>query len=111
MYVRFVTSERDPDSDQPRGIFAAAYELERRDELAPHELAWFAELDRWFTRHLRRPTRFAWSRRPHAPGRAISWLKLSAAEHVRRLREIAKLLRARDVPVEEFQTAKPGYVL
>src|SRR5215475_10866375 len=74
MFIRFVVAERDQDSDCEAGVYTALYALERRGELAPYELEWFRDADRWLTKHLKRPTRFAWASRPNAPNRAISWL-------------------------------------
>lgn len=56
----------------------------------PHEVEWFA-------------------RTP--PGRAISWLKLSATEHVAHMRQLVALLEHKDIAVEEFLTDKPGYIV
>lgn len=111
MYIRFVVSERHESSDQARGVFSALYALEDRGELASYELEWFYAAERWFNRHLRRPERLAWSRRPNAPERAITWLKASATEHVSRMRELVALLAHKDIAVEELRTDRPGYVV
>jgi hypothetical protein len=111
MYVRFVIRERDPDSDQQTGLFSALYALERDEQLEPYQLDWFRALERWFNDHLPRPARLNWSTRPNAPRRAITWLKLSATEHVVRMRELAALLEHHDVCVDELRTDKPGYVV
>jgi hypothetical protein len=110
-YVRFVVSERDDRSDQRRGIFSALYALERRGELAAYELSWFRAAETWFNEHLPQPDRLAWSGRPNAPERAISWLKASATEHVSRMRELMALLEHKGIPVEELWTDRPGYVV
>jgi len=93
------------------GRFTALDALERRGELTPHEASWLAELEAWFNAHLRRPGRLAWWSRPNAPERAITWLKLSAVEHVARMRELAAFLEHKDVYVEELRTDRPGYVV
>lgn len=111
MYLRFVVAERDPDSQQPRGVFQALYRLHRAGELAAHEAAWFAEAEAWFNQHLKRPSRLAGSSRPNAPDRAISWIKASAIEHVSRMRSLAALLEHKGIPVDELRTARPGYVV
>lgn len=111
MYVRFVVAKRDDDSEQQMGIFTALYEMERAGDLADHELEWFVTLERWFDQHLPKPNRFNWSSRPNAPRRAITWLKMSATEHVSRMREITSLLRHKDVDVDELRTEKPGYIV
>ena len=111
MFIRFVVSERDASSDQAQGIFSAVYELERQGELLPHEKVWLTELESWFNERLRRPDRLAWSSRPNAPERAITWLKLSATEHVSRMRELVAFLEHKDIVVTELRTEKPGYVV
>jgi len=111
VYVRFVVTDRDHRSDQQRGIFTVVYDLERDDQLAPHEQAWFRELEQWFDQNLERPDRLAWSSRPNAPKRAITSLKMSAKEHLLKMRELAALLEEKGVPVEELRTVRPGYVV
>lgn len=111
MFVRFVTSNRDGVSDQREGIFTALYALERAHELQPHGLAWSTEIEAWFDKNLRRPASFNWSSRPNAPTRAVTWLKVSAAEHVSKMRELAQLLEYKDIAVEELRTLKPGYIV
>jgi hypothetical protein len=111
VFVRFVTAERDERSGEQQGIFTALYRLESQGLLAPHETEWFRLAETWLNEHLRRPERLAWSSRPDAPERALTWLKLSAAEHVAKLRELAALLEHKDVPVKELRTDRPGYVV
>jgi hypothetical protein len=111
MYVRFVTGQRNAQSDQPNGVFSVLYDLESNGELADHELSWFRELESWFNQHLARPERLSWSARPNAPERAITWLKISASEHVQRMRELASLLEHKDIPVQELRTDRPGYII
>ena len=98
-------------SDRQQGIFQALYDLEDAGELGPHEIDWFVAIEQWFDKHLKKPDRFAWSTRPNAPDRAITWLKMSAKEHVARMRELAALLEHKDVVVEELRTDRPGYVV
>ena len=111
MYLRFVVSERDENSDHEAGIFSALYALERRGELDVGEIAWFREAEAWLNANLPRPDRFAWSARPNAPERAISWLKSTAGQHVSRVRELVSLLEHKGIAVSELRTEKPGYVL
>ena len=111
MYIRFVVSDRDESSDRDRGVFSALYALESRGELAAYELEWFRTAEGWLNQHLRRPERLAWSGRPNAPERAISWFKASAAEHVSRMRELVALLEYKSIPVRELRTERPGYVV
>ena len=111
MFVRFVVAERDPDSGHDRGVFTALYDLEKRGELLSHELTWFREAETWLNEHLAAPSRLSRSTRAGAPDVAISWLKLSAVEHLRRMRDLAQLLEHKGVPVSELRTERPGYVV
>jgi hypothetical protein len=110
-FIRFAVAARDRQSDQQQGVFQALYVLERAGALLPYESEWFAGIERWFNANLKRPKRLAWSSRPNASNRAISWLKLSATEHVAHMREIVTLLEHKDIAVEEFRTDKPGYIV
>lgn len=111
VFIRFVVSNRHPNSGQQQGIFSALYQLEREGHLLPYELEWFKTIEEWFDQHLRRPDKFARSSKPDAPSRAITWLKIAARDHVSRMRELVSLLEHRDVHVEELRTDKPGYVV
>ncbi|HJU68997.1 MAG TPA: hypothetical protein VJ650_12235 [Gemmatimonadaceae bacterium] len=111
MFVRFVVAERHPDSGHERGVFSALYDLEKRAELLPHELTWFHEAEAWLDKHLAPPSRLTRSARPGAANVAISWLKVSAVEHLRRMRDLAQLLEHHGVPVSELRTERPGYVV
>ena len=110
-FIRFAVTTRDASSDQQQGVFTALYALEDARALLPHEEEWFQGIERWFDENLARPSRLAWSSRPNAPERAISWFKLSATEHVSRMRELVALLEHKDIAVEEFRTDKPGYIV
>jgi hypothetical protein len=111
MFIRFVTSKRNTRSDHQEGIFTALYALIRQHELQPHELTWFEDIEAWFEKNLEKPDRLSGSTRPNAPNRAVTWLKISAAEHVSKMRELAHLLEYKDIPVEELRTSKPGYIV
>ena len=111
MYIRFVVGENDERSGQRMGLFTAAYALEHAGRLADYEKEWFAEAETWLNEHLKRPERFAGSRRPDAKKTAITWMKTAATEHVARMRDIARILHEKGVPVEELRTEKPGYIV
>jgi hypothetical protein len=111
MFLRFVVSERHARSDREAGIFSALYALEDRGELRAGEIEWFRESELWLNKHLPRPDRLAWSSRPNAPERALSWFKDSAVEHVSRVRALCELLEHKGIPVTELRTEKPGYVV
>ena len=111
MFLRFVISERHTRSDREMGIFSALYDLEDRGELREGEVEWFRESERWLNKNLRRPSRLAWSARPNAPERALSWFRDTAIEHVSRVRSLCELLEHKGIAVTELRTEKPGYVV
>jgi hypothetical protein len=111
MYMRFTITDCDEDSQYAQGIFAAIYQLEENGGLTELEAEWFRQIELWFNRHLRGPTRLTRSRKPHARNRAICWLKSTAAEHVSRMREAAALLEFKGISVKELRTERPGYVV
>jgi len=92
MYVRFVTMRSNGDSGVPEGIFQAASDLRDDDKLPPHDAEYLLDILNWFGAHLRRPSRFTRSRRPHRKNKAISWFKSSAVDHIATAREIVRLL-------------------
>jgi hypothetical protein len=111
MFLRFVVSERHASSDREMGIFSALYALEDRGELRAGEIEWFRESELWLNKNLRRPSRLAWSTRPNAPERALSWFRDTAVEHVSRVRSMCELLEHKGIAVTELRTEKPGYVV
>jgi hypothetical protein len=111
MFLRFIVSERHARSDREMGVFSALYALEDRGELRAGEIEWFRESELWLNKNLRRPSRLAWSTRPNAPERALSWLRDTAVEHVSRVRSLCELLEHKGIAVTELRTEKPGYVV
>jgi len=111
MFVRFVVAERDPDSQQPMGIFQACRDLRDSNHLDASTEVWADQIFAWFGAHLPRPRRLAESSRPNAPNRALSWFRSSATDHVLRARELASLLETCGVQVDVLRTARPGYIV
>ena len=110
-YVRFIVEATEDSSGTHAGIFQAMYRLSRRGSLALHEEAWWVEVKDWFNANLEKPERLARSRRAGAEGRAISWFKDSATEHIRRAREIVALLQQHDIAARFIVTDRPGYIV
>lgn len=110
-YIRYVVAEIHKDSGERLGIFQAAARLRDNGELDEAEQVWLAEVWSYFTRQLDAPTRFRRGGGVAAQRSGISWMKDSAHEHVRRLHELANLLRRHGVAVEMLITARPGYVV
>jgi len=67
----------------------------------------------WFHENLEKPTRFTASKPPfyRKKSRAISWFKVSATEHLARVRELVAILETHGVPVRMLKAQRVGYVV
>jgi hypothetical protein len=111
MYIRFVIHRNDQDSGRRQGLFQALSDLEARGALAAHEQALYDEIYEWFRHHLKKPSSFSRSSRPHARNVALSWFRDSATEHIAKMRALARILEARRIEVEMLRTDRPGYIV
>ena len=111
MLLRFVVQALDEDSGRRRGVIHAAAALRDSYLVSPQDRLALQALAEWFGENLERPSRFAISRRAHAKAQALSWLKVSAVEHVRRMREIVDVLTRYDIQTEMIRTNRPGYIV
>jgi hypothetical protein len=111
MFVRFVIAERDSVSHERKGVFQAVWELRDAGQLAAYEEVWAKRVMEWFGRNMYNPSRLAWSTRPNAPERAISWFRASATAHIAQVRSLVSLLEHKDIAVEMLTTERPGYVV
>jgi hypothetical protein len=113
-FVRFVTAEIEPDSNQPTGIIQAAYRLRDGDALtvqAREELN--AELE-WFKSNLSEPDRFVLTRSKGFYRRqsvAISWFKAEADACIAHAERLGQMLKECGVAVERLRTTHPGYIV
>jgi hypothetical protein len=113
-FVRFVTAEIEPDSNQPTGIIQAAYRLRDGDALtvqAREELN--AELE-WFKSNLSEPDRFVLTRSKgfyRRPSVAISWFKAEADACIAHAERLGQMLKECGVAVERLRTTHPGYIV
>jgi hypothetical protein len=111
VYLRFQVFERDPSSQEPTGLFQAAWRLSDAGAFAPWEEARWRAIAGWFHEHLPRPPSAARSSRPNAPDRAIFWFKASAVEHVSRMHEVVALLGQHGVHAEVLRAKRPGFLV
>ncbi|WP_139802465.1 hypothetical protein [Aurantimonas sp. 22II-16-19i] len=110
--IRFVTRSTHRPFGHRSGVFKIAYQLRRESPTASPHLPELEELLSWFERNLATPTRFSTSRHPRAQESAISWVRASAGDHVRKLRRLALLVEeAGDICIDELRTERPGYVV
>ena len=113
MYVRFVFSDVHPDSNSETGVFQAAARLREDPSLPEHEYAVLREIGDWFNLHLEKPPKFGKSKAWHRdkPGKAISWFKDTAREHIGRAREMVFILENHGIHARMITTDRPGYVV
>lgn len=111
MFVRFITSVKDPVLGFEYGIFQAADELELSRELDTADQAHIEELGKWFANNLREPSRFSKSRRPHRYDNGLSWFKEDALEMISKAYELIGILERAGVTVTKLRTPDPGMII
>jgi hypothetical protein len=113
MYLRFVVSELDDDSDRELGVFHAIANLREAGRLYSHEEIHHDLIRQWFNENLEKPSRFTSSKGPfyRKQNKAISWFKDSAEEHLSRVRELVAILRNHEVIVHMLKTDRVGYIV
>lgn len=110
--IRFVTHLTHPPFGHRSGVFKVAYELRRSHPSAAPFVRELIEQLAWFEANMAEPSRFSPSRYPRAQETALSWVKATANEHVRRLRLLVSLVEhAGHLKVVELRTERPGYVV
>jgi hypothetical protein len=88
MFIRFVTSNIDPESHVRAGIFTVAYDLQREGDMPDYERDELRELLVWFDTNLNAPTRFSRSPSRWSQSKAICWFKPTAKEHLETMRRL-----------------------
>jgi hypothetical protein len=113
-FLRFILSERHPESGFEAGIFGAAYA--RRDDWAvsPEDRHELTECLEWFEKHVKVPDRFNSSRSKgyyRRATRGIAWFRDSAAECIARMHRISGVLEKYGHEVNVVYEARLGYVV
>jgi hypothetical protein len=113
LFLRFVVSDIDKDSERESGVFQAIHKLDTEGRLQDSERESYTELAAWFDANLKKPARFTASKPPfyRKRNRAISWFKDTAGEHVARAWQMAAMLERHGVPVRLKKAARVGYVV
>ena len=99
-FVRLSTDRVDRDSNEPQGVFAAAYELCDDIETQPRIRRELKDLLAWLDRHLRAPGT--------VPPRAIFWFRADATQCIDKIWELVTIVRDCGVEVSMMQTNTPG---
>ncbi len=110
-YLRFVITRLDHESQRRQGLFQALSDLEHADALSPDEQALYDNIYAWFRHHLRKPRNLSRSSKPHARNVALSWFKVTAHEHIRRMHGLASILQSHGVDVDIIRSQRPGYIV
>lgn len=105
MYLRFVTTRIDKDSHKPQGVFAASYALLDSGELTKVEWEYLLGIIIWFNANLPSPPKKFDARR------AIFWFKSSAEENIRRIWDLAHVLREHGHHVEVHKCRSLGNIV
>jgi len=110
--VRYVVAERDRTSGHRRGFLRSAWYMDQDSLFSAAESARLQAIFKWFNENLPTPTRMSRNRNAgHKKKHALSWFKDTAHAHLKYAREVADLMRIRDVVVEMISTDRPGYVV
>ncbi|HKW16654.1 MAG TPA: hypothetical protein VJO35_04020 [Terriglobales bacterium] len=113
MYLRFVVSEIDEDSERALGVFHALGDLRDAGKLYSHEEEQHDTVRWWFSANLERPTRFTAAKAPFCrkKHRALCWFKDTAIIHIAQIRELVWMLESHSVYVRTLKAKRVGYVV
>jgi len=109
MYLRFVVTQIDEDSHQPKGLFITAYELLDSGDLSPEERTRLDDILIWFDKNL--PSPHVANSRNRVARRAIFWFKSEAEDCISRIWEMAHLLEYHGYLVEMQKCRKLGNII
>ena len=107
-YIRFVTSDQDDQSGSSRGVFHAAYGLQRSTFLEPHEYDWLGDTIVWYEKNLPVPTYLKKTRKNEL---AICWFRVNAQQKIQRLWDLVHLLEEFCVFIRTIKTKTPGRIV
>jgi len=111
VFIRFIIERLDSDSGRRQGLFQATFELRASGNLTPRGYQQAHTILSWFDANLDKPARLSWSSRPHAKAQGICWFKVTANAHIRKMRELQRVLESHSLSVETIRTRRPGYIL
>lgn len=102
-FVRLAVGQRDPDSHQPQGVFAAACDVRDSAELVEAEQRELNDVFRWFNTNLPVPKQL--------PPQAICWFKCQSQECIAHVWQIVHLLQSHGLAVWMMATERQGKVV
>jgi hypothetical protein len=113
-YLRFVLSNRHPDSGVADGLFAVAYALRRGSKLNPADRDTLNDVLGWFDEHLPEPARF---NRTASKGhyrrntKGITWFRDTATECIAQMHRLKRVLETNGHHVTVLRESRIGYVV
>jgi hypothetical protein len=107
MFIRFVVGGAGEHHRSLTGIITEARLLRDRGGLNKEQISWLEDAYVWFNANLPVPP-FSSSKWPRD---AVTWFSDDAGEPIKRMWEIASLLKEHGVPVRMLRSANPGKIL
>jgi len=111
MYIRFQSTIIDDMSTKPLGPFELAYELRDSGEMMEYDEEYFRSLLVRFDDELELPSKFSRKSTKSDATRGISRFKETAAEHINKMREIARIMGEYNIVIENITTETPWYII
>jgi len=108
MYLRFVVTQIDKNSNRPKGLFIKAGELLASEKLSPEEQTRLEDILNWFNENLPKPDIANFRKRSY---RAIFWFKSEAEDCISRIWEMAHLLEYHGYLIEMQKCRKLGNII
>ena len=107
MFIRFVVGEDAEHHRSLTGIITEARLLRDKGDLNQNQMSWLEEVYAWFNATVPVPpfSSSSWSRD------AVAWFRDDAGEAIKKMWEIAALLKEHSVPVRMLRSANPGKIL
>jgi hypothetical protein len=107
MFIRFVVGNDAEHHRSLTGIITEARMLRDKGALNQDQVSWLEEVYAWFNATLPVPP-FSFSAWPRD---AVTWFRDDAGEAIKKMWEIASLLKEHGVPVRMLRSANPGKIL
>jgi hypothetical protein len=113
-FLRFVLSQRHPDSGVEDGVFSVAYELRDSPEVHPDDREQLRNDLAWFEQNLATPDRF---NRTTSKGhyrrvtKGIAWFRDTASDCIARMHQLKRVLESNGHHVTMILENRIGYVV
>src|SRR5687768_3251558 len=113
-FVRFILTERHPDSGFAAGLFDTAYALRDDSKVSVKDRSELNDCLEWFEKHVKVPDRFNRSKSKgyyRRATRGIAWFRDTAAECIARMHRIKDVLEKNGHQVTMLCETRLGYII